>query len=473
MSERSGVDRRTLLAAGGLLPFAWALGGCSLKAPEAPPVDEGPAPSTPSAVKPGPPMVVDPAQFGARADGSTDDTRAWQAAIAAVPRGGTIDGKGRPYLVTTLVVDRPVTVRNAAFTRLTAGDIVQVTASDVVVDHCTIAGPGGAVAGRSCGLRATDVTRLTVRNSTVSAIDYQGIQLNRVAGFTIENCVVSDIAYAGIMLLSCTDGQVSGCEVWSISQPRGFINSYGISVSRAWGLPLDQAPHSERITVTRNRVHGVPLWEGLDTHGGRSITFSDNDVFDCLVGIAAVPGKGIDGEAAYAPLDCRIVGNTVDSGVDDGSRRSGIAITGATHSSGHIVEPATGVVLGNTIRRHGAQGSAAGAGVLLTCTLGVNVSNNDIQECSPTGITLARDNWTSRVSGNRIVDVWSSSSRVDTAAVRVQPRNNNAEVTGNSLTRGSKSARQLNHVGLDLGIGNPAVRSDRNDFAAASHAVAP
>lgn len=384
--------------------------------------------------------------------------------------GGVVDGGGRTYQIDQLEVDVPVTIRHAAFRRNTPGDVIHVLADNVTLDGCTITGAGRAVAGRSRGIVVSGVGNFALLNTVISSLDFQGVQLNNTSRFLIEGCRIHDIAYAGIMMLSSRHGVVRANEVHSITQPDGFINSYGITVSRTWSRSVLRAPHSEHILILDNRVRGVRKWKGLDTHGGRFITFSGNRVTDCLVGIAAVPSKGMDGQLRHAPLNCAITDNTVDALTEEGTRQQGIAVTGATSPSGRIREPATGSVRNNTVLRHGAASSPDSAGVLLTCTADFEISGNTIQECSTAGISLLRDNQRARITENHIIDVWSRGEPMS-AAVRAHPANNSAQVEGNTLSRADKVAPMVNRVGLDLGAQNSQVQRRRNSFTAAVYPV--
>ena len=63
-------------------------------------------------------LSISPKAFGAVGDGVTDDTLAWQAAVDACPPGGTVDGVGATYLVSTINLHSDMTVQNARFLTL-------------------------------------------------------------------------------------------------------------------------------------------------------------------------------------------------------------------------------------------------------------------------------------------------------------------------------------------------------------------
>ena len=62
--------------------------------------------------------VVSVTDHGAVGDGVTDDTLSWQAAVDACPPGGTVDGVGATYLVSTINLHSDMTVQNARFLTL-------------------------------------------------------------------------------------------------------------------------------------------------------------------------------------------------------------------------------------------------------------------------------------------------------------------------------------------------------------------
>lgn len=67
-------------------------------------------------------------------------------------------------------------------------------------------------------------------------------------------------------------------------------------------------PPSERGIISNNKVHNNPVWEGLDTHSGRDISFIGNEVSNCRMGVS-VGNSGVNFK--MPPQRINIVGNNL------------------------------------------------------------------------------------------------------------------------------------------------------------------
>lgn len=411
------------------------------------------------------------------------DFATFAAALAATPAGGVLEVR-RSYSVSTpLVIDKPCVVRFAQGGQITAsaGHGIVITASGVTLERARILGSGSGTAGTACGIRAigaasAPITGLRLIQPTVSGMDRCGIHLEHVTDFALEWAAVSDIAYAGIMLLSCVNGKISGGSVTNITQPTGFVNSYGIAVTRNSAQSVTDAPRSSRITIDGVLVSGVTAWEGIDTHGGTDLAILANRIYSCRVGIALVPSADEFGADVYAPQRCLVAGNTVDAQVSDGSRSNGVQVVGAGAAIGAAVEAASGcVVVNNTIIDHGNQGSASSneAGAILAYyTQGLIVASNTLVRPGVCGVHLYHTNSGLLLAGNVIEDAWTNAAAL-TACVYVRSSSNSFTTSNTRIVRGAKTATVVNGRGLSVSTttSNDIADSGGNNWSAATLAT--
>jgi hypothetical protein len=369
-----------------------------------------------------------------------------QARIDATARGATLDLSGCSYtLASQVVVSRPITVRNGTI-RASVSALL-ITSSEVTIEDMTIRGPGYdaerrhyaiEVRGSSAGSYVRDIT---ISGNTITDWDGDGIFAQFVESFRFVDNAISNIWYAGIECFSVRNGRIAGNRVMNVI---GQVNAYGITLSRGYGGGLDGHPRSSDVQVHNNTIEDIPTWEGLDTHGGERIEFADNVIRRVLFPIV-VRGAADEsgGRALFAPLDIAVVGNLIDSEVDDGSM-AGQAINFIGANAGRGVpgsstELATGVIEGNSIRGYGLQSSGEHSAIKVSDTLGLQITGNTIVEPSPTGIQIYLNNYDFTVAGNTIRDAWSAD--LDRAyGIFVQSDYNTGVITGNRFIRGTKSA---------------------------------
>lgn len=404
-----------------------------------------------------------------------------QAAFDTAETFGTrVVAAGTLFTDTTLEVKTScdLTGLTINFTGVNAPAIV-VSNSNVVIDGVTLIGPGNTVLAsdsrgiRAIGTVADPLREITIRNATITGFRQVGIWLQHVSGFTVENCQISDCQYAGVLGFSVFHGVVKGNRIDHIT---GAPLAYGVTISKA-SEPLATAPRSTDVTITGNVVTDVPNWEGIDTHGGERINISSNTVAGCRIGIAVVPAKDAPAvDEVFAPLAVTVVGNTVDSLVDDGSSDFGISFTGAYKGTlGQVYEYATGVISGNVVKNHGLATSDNRGAMYIHSTRGAVVSGNQLINPSSLGINVHHDNQGITVTGNTVTEVWATTS-TRCAAIMVREQYNTATVAGNRLAvNGEHSdATLVNANGLQLTTSsNNEVIAYGNQFSQATTPIVP
>lgn len=378
------------------------------------------------------------------------DYSSLEDALAAIPLGGVLEIRNLHTRAATWTINKPCTIRFAQGGQITVSSAT-VKAITVAADNVTLERPllrgTGAASSTGAGIQARGVSAtapidgLKVDRPDIQNFTQYGILLEWVTNFEITGGFIRDIAYGGVMVLSGINGVIRDLHVKDINKTAGLANSYGIAVSRAeTTTSLVTYPRSTDILIDGCLAENVP-WEGLDTHAGLRIKFTNNTVTGCRVGIAAVGSSGV-----YGPKEVVIRGNVLDSQNTTGAAGSGVVVVGAGDTLGSPIELATGVVEGNVISRHGTDSSGTAA-ILAYVTNGLVVSGNTMIEPVSNGVTLFYDNYGFTVIGNTVIDVWSESV-TQAAAYRLRSNYNTGVFSNNTLAAAGKTATHVNEFGL-------------------------
>lgn len=391
------------------------------------------------------------------------DFSSLEEALAAVPTGGTLEVGSFHKRQTAFIVDKSVVIRfvgrGSIHVRSASEAAIAITASDIRLEDVVLRGAGGHVLDVGDGIRAigtadAPLTRIQILRPQISEFSKHGILFEHVHEFRVSDVDVRRCGYAGIMLISAVGGSVSRGLIKDILQPDGWVNSYGVAVTRRTaGSIEDMDVRSRDVRIEGLTVDGVRKWEALDTHAGENITFRENAVYNSFVGIAIVGSKGDRGdEIVYAPLNCHVIDNTLKAAAD-GTAGRGIIFAGAAGALGKPVELATGRIAGNIVQGFGAAGDAsgasAGAGIQIYGTAGISVLDNLVIEPASVGIDLHHDNYGAKAVGNTIIDVWSDSSRL-CSAITLRSLYNKVAISGTSIVRMNREAVMVNDRGLTI-----------------------
>lgn len=160
---------------------------------------------------------------------------------------------------------------------------VQITANNQLVDNVTFNGPGADIFGGAYGVYGVgSYTGVVIRNCTFHDFDHTAIWLDGLVDPLIENCFIYDTTYTGIMLLGVTKGTGTWggrvldntiVRVGKDAHQTPDFNAYGIAVTMNGG----GTPSSDTL-VQDNLVTDIPLWHGIDTHGGQRILIAHNEI---------------------------------------------------------------------------------------------------------------------------------------------------------------------------------------------------
>lgn len=255
-------------------------------APDAPPV----------LARDGRAAVRTPEQHGAVGDGQQDDTRALQAALAALRPGDTLVlGRGRTYL------HRDVLELTTPRTTLTGPGALLASTEErsallVRADGVEVSGVSLRITGTSRRWTGLTQHRLVVQGSDdvrvhdvrVEGSAGAGVYVEGSSRFRLERLVVSDTRADGIHLTGgSTDGVVDAPVVQRSGDDGVAVVSYD----------ADPGP-SARITVLSPRVDGTTWGRGISVVGGEDILYRDVHVQDSSAAGVYIATEG-------APFDTR------------------------------------------------------------------------------------------------------------------------------------------------------------------------
>jgi hypothetical protein len=373
-------------------------------------------------------------------------------ALEALPDGALIGG--------TWLVDRTVTVKSitgpATITATGAFTILEVSAQSVRHEALAVVGSGSSpYSGSAHGVHVTGDDYRAV-DCSITAIPGSGLWADDCDDLLLERVRITDFHYAGVMMLGVVGARIVWCDIRDAVG--SGTDSYGVAASmdaNAGGR------RSEHMYIAHNRISGIP-WEGLDTHGGRDIRFHANDLSDVGLGVAAVGARTGD-VYTHAPQDVQITGNRITQQntsryVSDGIRLVGCATGGA------VTEYATGRISGNIVRGFGAPDRANSGAVTTYNSWLVRISDNEMDTPAGQGILLQANTQYANVTGNVVVDPWSSTAANKPSGVAAIGTRIKALVTDNMFGAGAKSGSTARRYGVyaDASVNN--VLKARDNF---------
>lgn len=391
-----------------------------------------------------------------------------------------------------LVVSRSMKITGGSSSILTATGqtkLLDIQASHVSIDGLTFKGlTANTYSSSSYGV----YVKSPDTNTRYSFISITNCQFYDVSGIAVQmefvnNVVVRDNYYkryarAAHMFLSCEYAVVENNVIEDAMNGAGnpSANTYPIAFSRNNNISLAAQPRSKNCIARNNLVVNNPWWEGIDTHGGDTIIIENNILYNVSQPIAIVSSNNELNVDTYAPLNCIVRSNYMNSLRDDGGYVSGIVVDGAgSGTAGSFVELASCIVADNIVIGYGRENSTTNqGGIVFKYTDCVIVKGNIIDRPSPYGVYIGNDNYSYIVSDNLVRDVWSTSFSAP-SAINAPTFYHEGYVHGNKLTRGVKAAAFVNVRGLTVANNTtPATHNSRlvlgwNDFDLATVPIQP
>jgi len=279
-----------------------------------------------------------------------------------------------------------------------------IASSDVTISKLTFLGPTSTdtyVSGETCiyasGPYGADFLR-NIRLSDLEISNYGdgGIVLHRVAESFVSENRIRRIGHQGTGCLSCDNVIVSKNHISTVGpgpcDANGVCNAYGVYFSHLEQHPTSNNPASQSCIADSNLVENIPTWEGLDAHDGNLITFSNNIVKGCRIGIHA---GGVYG-GPEAMKNIVITGNNLSAGAAS-HNHYGIVVSGTpTHYATNVV------VANNVVNGYGVLGDTESGAIQVQYSGPVSVTGNVIQDFAQAGIHFNVFNTNMLCSGNMI-----------------------------------------------------------------------
>ncbi len=353
-----------------------------------------------------------------------------------------------------IVIDRPLRIRHSVSVRgiqaeivaaFEGGPLVSVEASQVSLDGLSLRGPAPApfaqhaIAVRAVGTAAQPLRGFSMTDCTVRSFANAGVWLEHVEGFSLRGLRISNVGYAGILANSCGQGAIVGNVIRDVRGVPGFNrNGYGVALTRAEEPDLARAGRSHDIDVISNLVDGVPTWTAYDTHGGERIAFIGNSASHCRMALGIGASDDVAGPR-WAPHDVVAAGNDFDSGMRNGDASYGIVFHGAYRgpgglATGVVLDYATGVILGNSLRGFGDSAYPSMGAIYAYATRGLVIVGNDVSEWSTAAVALDFHNDAAVVCGNRVSRPVRGAGARAPAAMTLLAGHNSAVAFANSFS---------------------------------------
>lgn len=356
----------------------------------------------------------DARRYGVKSDGVNDDTGPLSDALAKAAGGVLVVAAPPPGA--HVRVTAPITIPSNTVLVI-EGDVRQHTSGASLfvgagVTNSRILGRGGRLSGFSTvqnhandnGVIAlTAPVDVRIDGLHLPQCENYGISLTDAVRTKVRRLLIENFGYAAIIGLAdvgnqgCQDVDVYDCVIRNCTAPAS--SCYGIAFGGASAaVNMDH----RAIRVYRNLVDGVPLWNGLDTHGGRDQWWVGNIVRNVRRGIEAIIGftnastphmdniNIWDNQFSAATVD---VGGQPEFGINVGG-----SFDGATHYYGTNF----------TVRRNLVRGfnkffgSGVLGGICYTNLQGFDIAENDCDDNAVNAIAGLLQSVTAVVKDGRV-----------------------------------------------------------------------
>jgi hypothetical protein len=245
-----------------------------------------------------------------------DDTAAIQAAIDAAPSGAKLRlPSGTTCNVSGYVnISKPLTLKDGSIQAGPNNQIFNITSGGVHLEAIELAGAGQAgtyTVGNNLinavGSEQTPLGGITILRCWLHDTSGEAMRLTWLRNADVAQNLIERVRYAGVIAASMKDSRIHDNVVRDAFAHGGIVaNSYGIALT---DLGNYEAARSERVTLDGNVILNFTEWAGVDTHGGKALTISNNIVVNCKQGLAIVLGNNT---RLIPPQDVIASGNYID-----------------------------------------------------------------------------------------------------------------------------------------------------------------
>lgn len=348
---------------------------------------------------------------------------------------------------TTNVVIRDIEAR---------GPFYQSTAANYIANPVQNwpASNGIAVRGRDYQLRKSlppvgESQNIRISNVKIEGFAEDAIQLDNVTNSWVEDCNITRCGRSGVRTYGAVNCWVSKNQISYLS-PGDYLNNgnrmYGVTFTRVYGGDLTDYRVSQVCSATENKVYHVKYWKGLDTHGGVNISFNNNIIEECHIGIGIDKGGSNVSQGIAPPKDISIVGNSIKRTLpDDPLEAFGVVGPGlfiVAHDQTDLQVGRNIVVSSNIIEGWG-EDIRFGA-VYYSNWIGVNHSNNTIVNSRRAAIAT-QERFEGSLANDVIDNVRRSTLGVQ-VGISVEDQNNRGKI--DNFVFINREANQLSGISL-------------------------
>lgn len=302
--------------------------------------------------------------------------------------------------------------------------------SNVTVDGLEITGSGSEYLNYQTGFNIKGtfddyIENVTIKNCKIQNIGSDGIYANFAKNIYINNCHLYNLGYSGIIGYSVNDMHIDNTYIKKVVG-NGTL-AYGVAFTRYETTNTVINPLTSDCSVKNSVIEDIPVWEGLDTHGGVNITFEGNTIKNCKNPIMAGVGDGDANETMFSPHNVRIINNNI---IGNHFGRYGIFV-GGVNANNRVINP---VIEGNKLIHAGWDTNTIAGTIHVQRSTGAKVLNNSLNECYSNGIVAYTLNDNITIDGNVIIDPQDSENRI-VAGISARDIKNNGSITNNTILR--------------------------------------
>lgn len=397
--------------------------------------------------------------YGAVGDGTTDDTAALQAAVTAAAGNALVIPDGNYFVTSTITLSGCTIIGYGAKITSTVSndDTLYGNTSNIKIYGLEIEGLGNAsyvaqeflinIEGTNNDPSApTFIENIEVIDCYLHSVGRAAVRLQYAKNSKVCSNRIEDVGRSGVEAASVQYSEFNENIVRGMS-PGDGANAYGIFLSKTDGSNTVE-PQCLHCTVNGNIVEDNLIWEALDTHGGEFITFANNTIKNCKIGIALVSADDGAGNG-IPPKHCSVTGNVMQGINRSGSTGSyGLNIAG---ESGLELEHCS--IVGNVIDAFGSQSAATSGAIRLASADNVVVSGNVVKRAGCNCIVLNSNVTNVNISSNTLQDSWSDTEV--TRGIYVQGSSNTGYIGNNTISRVTTGlGTNVMNRGVDFGTGS-------------------
>lgn len=237
--------------------------------------------------------------------------------------------------------------------------------------------------------------RIYIRNCDIEGFGQSGVFADNIDEFELTGNRIYRCGRDGCMMLGVTNGRVTHNRIRQMAPGflgqgiAPFYSAYGISATRVYNSTgstgsIADYRKSEHIVISDNVVSECWTWKGLDTHGGTDITFSNNDITNCHVGIGVDKGGYDNDDGISPPRRIMIADNRISHDRDTLVALCGLSLVAHENTTTNRGEDL--MVTNNIITGYGEDDVSGG--VILSNYHNVQLIGNTFHNCYRCAVSL-------------------------------------------------------------------------------------